>query len=256
MDMKLTDDDLLRRAANKSWAMRNPLLAVSLTLNALLAAGLAVGVSVAATTSSGGGGSVSSSSTGAAVVQTVDATDWLRECVPPFKRAKFPTEIIDWSNYYQIAMPSGLCAAELACAFYACDWAADTASVLNATDLDTASINDIVDQLPPLALPASIAFPESVAALVDAVEYATSRARTISVKTSGHSYAGSSTQAGSLQLNLRSFPKYSSTSVSRCTAPSYSGGPCKLAVARGKSAIVRVGGGELWDDLYRAVIDW
>lgn len=77
------------------------------------------------------------------------------------------------------------------------------------------------------------------------------------MKTGGHSYAGSSTAKGSVQLNLRRFPKYSRDSISQCSLHGTSAPlACKLARARGKSAVVRVGGGELWDELYRAVIDW
>jgi hypothetical protein len=67
---------------------------------------------------------------------------------------------------------------------------------------------------------------------------------------------------GSYQANLRSFPKYSHKSVRSCGSGSDAGttnpaaAACKLALARGKTGVVRVGGGELWDDLYRAVIDW
>lgn len=53
---------------------------------------------------------------------------------------------------------------------------------------------------------------------------------------------------------MRQFPKYSNTSVLLCDSESE--GPCALALARSKTAVIRVGGGELFDDLYRAVIDW
>ena len=59
-------------------------------------------------------------------ISTVNPTNWLRECVPPYK-AKGPVPqwtflTIDWSNYYQIAKPSGLCADALSCAFERCMW--------------------------------------------------------------------------------------------------------------------------------------
>ena len=64
---------------------------------------------------------------------------------------------------------------------------------------------------------------------------------------------------GSLLTNLRRFPKYSHTSITECdfVSPLDSlAGVCELAGARGKHAVIRVGGGEAWDDVYRAVLDW
>jgi hypothetical protein len=115
------------------------------------------------------------------------------------------------------------------------------------------------------------AFPKSVADVVEAVKYAKAQDMPISVKTSGHSYAGSSTLAGSVNINMRDFPKYSQKhwlnskvlgelpAVTPCDATFLASigremtPACKLALARGKNATLRVGGGELWDDAYRGV---
>ena len=93
----------------------------------------------------------------------------------------------------------------------------------------------------------------------------------VSVKTSGHSYPGSSTLAGSVNVNLRDFPKVSQVpwmqsllagdlpAVTPCDAEFLASRglempqACRLALARGNPAVLRVGGGEVWDDAYRAV---
>ena len=118
----------------------------------------------------------------------------------------------------------------------------------------TAQFADVRASLPPLNLPSSISFPASVAEAVEAVQYAKENALRISIKTSGHSYPGSNGRKNQLQLNLRGMPKYAATSITDCVGQAAEGAPCRLALARNKSAVVRVGGGELWDDLYRAVI--
>ena len=58
----------------------------------------------------------------------------------------------------------------------------------------------------------------------------------------------------STQINLRSMVKYAATGIVECNAMSK--GPCVLALARGKKAIIRIGGGEAHDDTYRSVIAW
>jgi len=191
---------------------------------------------------------------------TVDPTAWLQECVPSFKRDNFggyPLHSLygegGYSNYWLIAEPSGLCAPELACAFEGCAiGGVSMISVLNSSSAAT-TYEDVKQHLPQLNLASKIAFPKSVAEMVAVVKHADVTGHTISIKTSGHSYTGSSTFKDSVQLNLRSFPKYSETSVRICEDEE---GPCKLALARGKTAVVRVGGGELWDDAYRAVINF
>ena len=73
-------------------------------------------------------------------------------------------------------------------------------------------------------------------------------------------YSGASTSARSVQLNLREYPKYSKTTIVECTGINNSNivtkdnqAACKLAVARGKQAVVRVGGGEIFNDVVTSV---
>jgi len=189
----------------------------------------------------------------------VDPTDWLRECVAPYHAVGFKLgpfrEFVNWSNYYQLAMPHGLCTDALACAFERCQWTDNaTAALAGLPDLSTATIDQVSQYLPPLNLPAQIAFPSSVAELAQVVKNANSNSQRITIKTGGHSYYGSSTGKGSVNINMRGFPKYSATQIKLCDTSDDD--VCKLARARNKTAAVRVGGGELFDDLYRAVIDW
>ena len=195
----------------------------------------------------------------------VDPTDWLRECVPPYQREDFlagqnSRELANWSNYWQLEAPHGLCADALACAFEYCEWPNSASAALQDVDLSTATFDEVAASLPPLNLPAEVMFPKSVAGLARLVKGAAARGVGVSIKTSGHSYVGSHTAKDSVQANLRDFPKYSRHSIAVCDtiAADASAAPaaCKLALARNKTAVVRVGGGELWDDLYRSVIDW
>ena len=76
--------------------------------------------------------------------------------------------------------------------------------------------------------------------------------------------SGASTSAQSVQLNLREYPKYSTTEgVVECTATDdttvvvatkkENQAACKLALARGKKALLRVGGGETSNDVATSV---
>ena len=76
--------------------------------------------------------------------------------------------------------------------------------------------------------------------------------------------SGASTSAQSVQLNLREYPKYSTTEgVVECTTADdttvvvamkeENQAACKLALARGKKALLRVGGGETSNDVATSV---
>eukprot|EP00931_Biecheleriopsis_adriatica_P050322 TRINITY_DN29126_c0_g1_i1.p1 TRINITY_DN29126_c0_g1~~TRINITY_DN29126_c0_g1_i1.p1 ORF type:complete len:840 (-),score=83.96 TRINITY_DN29126_c0_g1_i1:99-2522(-) len=196
-------------------------------------------------------------------VLDVNPNAWLQECADKLNLVKEDPWL--YSNFNFIYQPSGLCTDAMACAFVQCGWTNKTTEILSKRPTDFADINMSELNPFPLNLPAKIVFPVSVGDIVCAVDYANENDLQISVKTSGHSYLGSSTMQGSLQINLRDFPKSSHeggivTCPSEADWPSsYSDlktCPCKLARARGRSAVVRVGGGELWDEVYRAVMDW
>ena len=63
-----------------------------------------------------------------------------------------------------------------------------------------------------------------------------------------------------MQLNLREYPKYSTTEgIVECTTAddntvvATNRAACKLASARGKKALVRVGGGEIFNEVANSV---
>jgi len=132
---------------------------------------------------------------------------------------------------------------------------ASAESLYTQLKLNETTYEDIKDKLPPLNLPDHILFPRNVKDIVEIVEHAGSKCLSVSIKNGGHSYHGASTQAGSIQLNMREFPKYSETSIVECVSGN-TGNACKLALARSKNATIRVGGGELWDSVYRAVLNY
>ena len=185
-----------------------------------------------------------------------------------------------FSNYDLIAAPSGLCTDTLPCAFANCKVspafliggaypALSSFNVANATNEGVAALAAAHNLT--LNLPEQVALPTSVQDIVDVIEHAKAAGMPVSVKTSGHSYPGSSTLAGSVNVNLRDFPKVSQVpwmqsllagdlpAVTPCDAEFLASRglempqACRLALARGNPAVLRVGGGEVWDDAYRAV---
>ena len=104
-------------------------------------------------------------------------------------------------------------------------------------------------------------FPRTVADVVAGVEYANEEGLKVSIKSTGHSYTGSSTIKDSLQLNLRDLQTYTDQSVVECEdqEPSDADDPdynaCALARARGKDTLIKVGGGETWSNVYTALKD-
>lgn len=113
-----------------------------------------------------------------------------------------------------------------------------------------------------LDLPAAVVHPKTVADISETFKFSNKHKVGVSVKTSGHSYTGSSTKKGTVLLNLSKLKKYSPNgSIIECENTDVPEGAyeqaCKLALARNKPAVVRVGGGEIWDETLRAVsIDW
>ena len=133
-------------------------------------------------------------------------------------------------------------------------------------------------------LPAAVVHPEHPGDVSAAVRFATDNGLKISVKTSGHNWMGSSTRKGTLLLNLSKLRKYAlpetlSDGIFECntveagddggivvveprmgTDEYYSSesvaAACKVALARGKPAIMRAGGGQIVDEGLRAVEEW
>ena len=167
---------------------------------------------------------------------------------------------VQYSTYHLKNKPSGLCNHQLYVDMNA--WNDDIQDALSETDLLTTSFEEIEDKLPPLALPGFMSFPESAKDVSEIVKFANDNGVKVSVKNSGHSFTGGSSSKGSVQINLRKYPQYSFTDIYECnegreyTPLSGPDGACKLALARGKTAAVRVGGGQGNDDMYRSVMDY
>lgn len=194
-------------------------------------------------------------------VHATNKTDWLSECVEFFKRGGFYMGDlhVKYSTYHLKDKPSGLCNIKLFVDIN--KWTNEIASVFSETDLMNTKFEDIESKLPSIALPDYMSFPETAKDVSDIVQFANANSMKISIKNSGHSYTGGSSSKGALQINLRRFPKYSFTHVYECKeegnyTPLGHHGPCKLALARGKTAVVRVGGGQGNDDMYRSVMDY
>ena len=84
----------------------------------------------------------------------------------------------------------------------------------------------------------------------------------ISIKNSGHSYTSASSKGDTLHLNMNRYHAYAtSDGVIDCSTMDIGVGddlslaeqPCRLSLAKGKDAVIRVGGGENWGKVYSAV---
>lgn len=202
---------------------------------------------------------------------------FLHECVPEFNNYTCQ----DRTNWALIDQPSGLCMDQLFCAFDDCDPQPNSAEYALGDKLDTigklydADLNmnnmtysDLSDEYktwiedpsnPNINLPGKVLHPRTASDVVAAIKFADEHGLEISVKNSGHSYTSSSTKSDSLLLNMRRYTTYVSDSITDCEdmddqglGDDLSGQPCSLSLAKGKSGIIRVSGGENFGDLYMA----
>ena len=162
-------------------------------------------------------GLASLGNTGATVIHPVDNDDWLHQCAQTFQTYYDPTSslgIIQRSNFYLIAEPSGLCADQFTCAFDKCYGSYDDEGFKSlqclylGNDPDTNSdVPDLQNQTfdeamqtcgvtASLALPGSITFPKTAKDVVAAVEFAIDNGLQISIKSTGHCYTGCHTKVG------------------------------------------------------------
>ena len=198
-------------------------------------------------------------------IQNVNPDDWLQDCFRTFEDkccTSYNPFKIKYSNHYLIDSPSGLCADFLACAFTKCD-PKGIETVYDKIEADTdgtLTYDDVKDDLGTLNLPAKISFPQTAADVVAGVKYAKENGMKISIKSTGHSYTGSSTMKDSLQMNLRDIKTYTDESIVECKNVFFENDQknsraCALAQARGKEALIKVGGGETWSNVYMAMQD-
>ena len=192
------------------------------------------------------------------------------------EQGTYPLNVSLYNSYDLIGAPSGLCVPSFSCAYTECipdnyrptpnssaceevgkfvsDFVNGTATI--TSDTSYADIESVLG--PGLDLPKEIVFPINPSDIVTAIQHAkeVGEEMTVSIKTTGHSYTGAFTTENSVQLNLREYPKYSTMSgaIVECdnvdvdvTINGDDTAACKLAMARGKKAFIRAGGGELFN---------
>jgi len=217
---------------------------------------------------------------------SVSHADYAKDCFPEFTNNPFG---IQRSHYDLIDKPSGVCLPHL---FYGWDVgsprpstnghanetysrlaqevldanSADQSGTTIPESFDPANPNSFLNDAsnPSLNLPSMVLFPVVASDVVAAILFAEANNVEISVKNSGHSYPGASQKKGTLLLNMNRYTQYSPTGIIGCdvsmlvdgtVAADPSKQPCALSLAKDKSAYVRVGGGENWNDVYLAVHD-
>lgn len=196
--------------------------------------------------------------------------EYLGECTAELEL----TLTLNSTMHALIDQPSGLCMAHHFCAFDYCYPNPDAASATvnqRITDYRSVSESPYVGgpqiqawtkdvNNPSYNLPSKVLFPVVASDVVAAVKFAKEHGLEISVKNSGHNYNGASTKKDTLHINMNRYTHYTRVSVTDCDADNsvidpetLDGQPCALSVAKNKTAIIRIGGGENWDKTYRAV---
>ena len=198
------------------------------------------------------------------------AQDYVDQCYPEFMK---PVEAWpgDRDSHNLIDQRSGLCMTNLL-------------TGLSPTLLDVMPMTSFVEDQesgfqksmdpanPAFDIPSKVLFPRNAGDVVAAVDFAKTHSVELSVKNSGHSYSGKSMKANTLLVNMNQYVRYAYDDeemhgIVECTGTSedtsgtrsnvvnddLSNQACRLAIARGKSAFIRVGGGENFDKLYRSV---
>ena len=105
---------------------------------------------------------------------------------------------------------------------------------------------------PSLNLPSKVFFPSVASDVVAAVNFAKEHGLEISVKNSGHSYQGASSKKNTVPVNMNRYTHYAPAGITDCdasilgttVAEDLSNQPCLLSLAKNKSSLIRVGGGE------------
>jgi hypothetical protein len=201
--------------------------------------------------------------------------DFIAECISEFDKPLYEEDGKTGlqTNHALIGQPSSLCIDHLFCAFEDCFPDPNPSNLTlsrSLEDLYLLSDTRLYSQLPlqyknwinspsnpSYNLPAKVLFPIVASDAVAAVEFAKEHGLELLVKNSGHHYAGASTKKNTLHLNMNCYTCYADMDigVSDCYPSSsnsnsfnvdLSNQPCRLALARNMSAIIRVGDGENW----------
>ena len=205
-----------------------------------------------------------------ALLLDTSPANFLAECTPEFEKP--PTsDDGDRTNYALINQPSGLCVNHISCAFESC-FPDPSNPTLNASlfSLQYPTADFLYSNLPPsykslitntsnprYNLPSKVLFPTVASDVIAAVKFAKKYGLELSVKNSGHNYAGASTKKNTLHINMNRYTRYADADIGfyECSVGSsnstsfkedLSDQPCRLAFARNKPAMMRIGGGENW----------
>jgi len=200
------------------------------------------------------------------------------ECIPAIKLGLNATSLMNDSSFlvkpgFGLALkhdtPSGVCMMNFFCALENCGLDTSDEDATVGEKISTAWVElwenydfSMFDQSnnPNYNLPSTVLFPQNAGDVVAAINFAREHSLEVSIKTSGHSFTGSSTKKDTLHLNMREFEKFSSIGIVECSdeqdavvEDDLSNQPCKFALARNKPAVIHVGGGEDWSDVYTSV---
>ena len=115
--------------------------------------------------------------------------------------------------------------------------------VASLPSIEIEEIENVLDPLtnPSYDIPLKVMFPKVAGDIVAAVEFGMNHSVELSVKNSGHHYAGASTKKDSLLVNMYHFEDYSPTNIVDCSTAN-DDGLCDYVSARNVPGYIRVGG--------------
>ena len=157
-------------------------------------------------------------------------SDFIDQCTSEFLDKPDP---YSRTNHALIEQPSGLCMSTMFCAYVGCNPSgaanvtlADRIGELNGPEGPKEEVFDwaLDPTNPSFNLPSKVLFPSDATDVIAAVNFARTNGLELSVKNSGHSYLGASTKRDTLLLNMMQFPRYTTTSITACSAAATSPG--------------------------------
>lgn len=205
------------------------------------------------------------------ILTVPEVSDWRAQCIDPFIKNPFVEEY-EVSNHRLFNQSSGVCMDYASCIFPTCylpgigsAYPNDYMEFLVPTQDD--AILEAFDLLLTKDLPARVLHPKTTSDVVHAIRFCERFDVGVTVKVAGHSAIGASTAGGTLLIKMSTnYPIYSlAGSITECDSSdmmseetnSANAMACAVAMARNKTAVMRVGGGELFDHSYRAVsFEW
>jgi len=182
--------------------------------------------------------------------------EYFNECVPEYRKKIT-------SQHNLINKKSGVCVNALYCAFEDCAPIAGKTlqDTYNMPPYNLSTVDVFVESSSRFNLPPKVLFPRVASDVVAAIHFAGQHDIELSVKNSGHHYAGGSMKRNTLHVNMNEYKQYTSE-ITVCTGnavdmiKNMNEQSCALAVARDCPAYIRIGGGENFDKTYRAIDRW